>query len=63
MTPEEIRKNAPEGATHYMKSIIFLDSVDLITYFKCENGKFFEYFAHHFARYETGVCPTLIKPL
>ena len=63
MTIEEIRKNKPDGATHYMKSFLRLGDSDTITYFKCEGGKYFEYFSHHFAKYETGVCKDLIKPL
>lgn len=63
MTLDEIRKNKPEGATHYMMSMLFLGHGDNITYFKYEGGRYFEYFAHHFARYETGVCSSLIKPL
>lgn len=63
MTNEEIKANAPEGATHYMLSVISLGDGDTITYFKYEDGKYFEFFSHHFARYETGVCHSLIKPL
>ena len=63
MTEQEIRDKAPCGATHYMLSMLYLGDGDTITYFKCEGGRYFEYFAHHFARYETGVCRSLIKPL
>lgn len=62
MTLEEIKRNAPSGATHYMESSIELGG-DCATYFKKIDGKYFEYFSHHFARYETGVCSNLIKPL
>lgn len=60
---DEIRKQAPEGATHYMLSTLYLGDGDTITYFKHDGERYFEYFAHHFARYETGVCHSLIKPL
>lgn len=63
MTIEEIRANAPEGATHYMVSTIILGNESNVTYFKHDNGRYFEYFSHHFARYETGICRSLIKPL
>ena len=59
MTHEEAKKM---GATHYMKSTIDLGG-EHVTYFKNIDGKYFEYFSHHFARYETGVCSSLIKPL
>lgn len=62
MTIEEIRKGAPEFATHYMESPINL-GFECVTYFMLVDGKYFEYFSNHFARYETGVCHSLIKPL
>lgn len=63
ITLDEIRSKAPEGATHYIMSMLFLGDGDNITYFKYEGGRYFEYFAHHFTRYETSVCSSLIKPL
>lgn len=59
MTKEEAKKM---GATHYMDCTIDL-GFNCITYFKLKDGKFYEYFANHFARYETGVNVELIKPL
>lgn len=58
-----IKQNAPEGATHYSISPVKLSEVDFITYFKYEDGKYFEYFSNHFARYESGIDHMLIKPL
>ena len=63
MTSQEIKDRAPHGATHYMLSMLYLGDGDTITYFKYDGGRYFEYFSHHFARYETGVCSSLIKPL
>ena len=63
MTRQQIKANAPEGATHYMLSMLHLGDGDTITYFKYEGGRYYEYFSRHFARYETGVCHNLIKPL
>lgn len=62
MTIEEIRRNAPDGATHYMECIIDL-GFECITFFKFSNGKYYEYFSNHFARYETGIEHGIIKPL
>ena len=63
MNIDEIKRNAPDGATHYMLSMLYLGDGDTITYFKYDGGRYFEYFSHYFARYETGVCHSLIKPL
>ncbi|QHJ79185.1 MAG: hypothetical protein [Caudoviricetes sp.] len=60
---DEIKSKAPSGTTHYMVSTLILMDGDSVTYFKFSGGKYYEYFSHHFARYETGVCHKLIKPL
>lgn len=62
MTPQQIKDNKPDGATHYIvMEMIWI--TPRVYYFKLDNGRLYEWFSTHYAPYETGFRRSELKPL